>query len=136
MGLFGPTRKIIKTRQVFSVGEVVETFTQQGGFPFIPFTKKVLGREYIYFPGDGKEDIHITVKKDKIIITHTDKPTVGKTVAKSLGGVVGGAIAGAIDAAKGKDSATPEWAIFLGKDDYTMDDIILAVTNRAQQLFG
>jgi len=63
MGLFGPTRKTIKTRQVFSVSEVVETFKQQGGFPFEPFTKKVLGREYIYFPGDGKEDIHITVKK-------------------------------------------------------------------------
>ena len=72
----------------------------------------------------------------KIIVTHTDKPTVGKTVAKSLGGVVGGAIACAIDAAKGKDNLPPEWAAFFGREAYTMDDIILAVADKAQQLFG
>lgn len=130
-------RKVIKTRQAYTVSEVAETLKQQAGLPFAPQIMKVFWQKIIFLSGgEWRELIQITVKKDKIIVTHSEKPVKGEIDGVTLPGSIGGAMRDALSAA-GDPSAPPdEWCVMLGKTVCDAKDIVLLVADKVQSLFG
>lgn len=128
MGIFSPTKKVITAKQDYTIDEVFNTLKLQAGLPFEPYIKNFLGMKAIYIPSTRTDDVLITVKKNQITVTHKDKP--------SMGGAIGGAIGGALSAVKDAKKAPIDWSGVVGKPDYKIDDVVLAVADRVQRLLG
>jgi hypothetical protein len=85
----------------------------------------------------------VSVGKGKITVTQKDKRyatrAVGSSVSRAVGGglvggLIGGLVSGALEAAKGCKPEPEGWSGICGKADPKIDDIVIAVAERLQQL--
>ena len=132
MGFLFPAKRVIPTRQEYTLEQVRDTLNQQCGFPSEAVIGGVMGSKGVYFVTYKFTDIWIRVQKNKITVTLRQMPRASNII----GGVVGGAIGGAIAGAMSGRSKAASWNEYLGKEKYKADDIVPAVADRVQMFFG
>jgi hypothetical protein len=132
MGWFFPAKKVIPTTKAYTLEEVRDTLNQQGGFPSEGVIGGVLGSKGVYFITYMATDVWVRVQKNKISVIQRQMPKASNIVGGIVGGVVGGVIAGVME---GKNKAA-SWEAYLGRAKYKVDDIVYAVADKVQELFG
>ena len=144
MGILSPTKKVIQTQRNYTVDEVCDILKQRGGLPFEPEIKNFLGIRAIYIKGDHTDDVLITVKQNKITVTHKERASAGniagKAISRGLGGaggaLIGAAIGTGANAVKGDFKIGAEWSAIIGNGIATIGDITLFVADRLEGLMN
>ena len=110
-----PTSKSIATNKAYTFDEVYEKLKAEAKLPAEPYIHKVFGLKAIYIPGTDTHDVSIGISKSKITVAEAAKPTL-KNIAV--------------------DFVTSGWSTIAGSHVSNITDIVNAVADEVQRLFG
>jgi|GEM_PF-2563658 len=110
-----PVIKTIKTNKNYTFEEVFETLKTEAKLPAEPYIHKVLGFKGVYIPATDTHDVSVTVSKNKITVAEASKPELGNIAA---------------------DFVTSGWSTIIGRGLSDIGDIVNAVADEVQRIFG
>ena len=110
-----PTSKTITANRIYTFEEVFEKLKAEATLPAEPYIHNVLMLKGIYVPATKTHDVSITVSKNKITVAEAAKPSI-KNMAV--------------------DFVTSGWSTIGGSQLSNITDIVNAVADEVQRLFG
>ena len=110
-----PTSKSIATNRAYTFEEVYEKLKAEAKLPAEPYIHKILGMNGVYIPATKTHDVAVTVTKKKITVAEAAKPSLKNVAA---------------------DFVTSGWSTIAGSQLSNITDIVNAVADEVQRLFG